>query len=282
MSRNEAGTPTCSEIPSKSRHLAVKNFEAYQHYKDRPPLWIKLYNTLLDDPAFIALGDAARSHLMLIWLIASRHNNRIPYDSKYIARATHARSRIDLQALIDAGWLIVVVDGVAAPAGAGDSASRTLADETNSASGPASTEKRRDREEEPLLPPHARTTAPTDPGLVEMLGPDRGEAFDRHVASWCGRGAIGLYVGEMRAALSGGGIHGITCTVEQLASAVDDFLANTAGEKPNAARFRRYLQTASRPARAGPGAGNSSLRPPRRNAGAATFQNARDAVRDLP
>src|SRR5690606_19747530 len=33
-------------------YLTVKNFERFQHYKDRNPPWIKLYNDLLDDYEF--------------------------------------------------------------------------------------------------------------------------------------------------------------------------------------------------------------------------------------
>lgn len=90
------------------RYLAVKNFGEFQHYKQRTPPWIKLYNRLLDDYAFLSLSDTTRSHLMLIWLVASRHENRIPYDAAYIGRAIHTRGKVDLASLIAAGFLYVV------------------------------------------------------------------------------------------------------------------------------------------------------------------------------
>lgn len=260
MTRNGSRDAICPESPGKSRFLAVKNFEVHQHYKDRRPLWIKLYNTLLDDPEFIALGDSARSHLMLLWLIASRHRNRIPYDVKYIQRATHARSRIDLQALIDSGWLTVVF-GQPEPSTAPDPvpASNLLADCYQ----PASPEKRRGEKsrEEAAPSSSARAIAPVDPGLVEVLGAEHGEAFDRHIAEHLGRPRIGAFVAEMRAVLSGGGIHGITCTVEQLRGATIDYLTNTVGTRPNLSHFRGYLRKAGAPARRSPAGGNG---PPRR------------------
>ena len=67
--------------------LSVKNFEQYQHYKDRKPPWIKLYNDVLDDYAFEVMPDASKAHLMLIWLLASRTDNRIPNDA-VLATAT--------------------------------------------------------------------------------------------------------------------------------------------------------------------------------------------------
>lgn len=85
--------------------IAVKDFEHFQHYTKRTPPWIKFYNALLDDYRFLQLSDAARSQLMLIWLVASRHQNRIPNDVKYIAQAIHCTTKLQLSALIESGWL---------------------------------------------------------------------------------------------------------------------------------------------------------------------------------
>jgi len=89
------------------RHLAVKNFEHFQHYKDRRPPWIKLYQEVLEDYEFTRLQDASRSHLLAIWLLASRYENRIPYDADWIGRAILASSPVDLDVLISAGFLTV-------------------------------------------------------------------------------------------------------------------------------------------------------------------------------
>lgn len=120
------------------KFIAVKNFDAYQHYKNRVPPWIKLYNTLLDDYAFLQLSDASRSHLMLLWLVASRHKNRIPYDAKYIAGAIHARGKVDLAGLIASGFLSVV-DG---------DASNVLAECEHPVSNLAIAEREREEERE--------------------------------------------------------------------------------------------------------------------------------------
>ena len=92
------------------KYLRVKNFEKYQHYKDRRPPWIKLYSSLLDDYAFACLQDASKAHLMLLWLLASQSNNRIPYDEKWIARKINTTAPIDLQTLIAQGFLEVEQD----------------------------------------------------------------------------------------------------------------------------------------------------------------------------
>lgn len=88
------------------RTFHVKNFERFQHYKDRSPPWIKLYNALLDDYEFGHLPDASKMHLVAIWLIASRSDNQIPLDPEWIAQRINATDPVDLEALLDAGLII--------------------------------------------------------------------------------------------------------------------------------------------------------------------------------
>jgi hypothetical protein len=85
--------------------FSVKNFERFQHYKDRSPPWIKLYNELLDDYSFGLLPDASKLHLVAIWLLASRSNNRIPHDSVWIAKRISATEKVDLDLLRAAGFI---------------------------------------------------------------------------------------------------------------------------------------------------------------------------------
>jgi hypothetical protein len=88
-----------------SGYIAVKNFERFQHYKDRKPTWIKLYNDLLDDYEFGCLPDASKWLAVGLWLLASRHENRIPADPRWIARMVHASETVNLQALLTAGFI---------------------------------------------------------------------------------------------------------------------------------------------------------------------------------
>jgi len=83
----------------------VTNFERFQHYKDRSPPWIKLYNELLDNYEFACLQDASKAHLIAIWLLASRSSNRLPYDSEWIERRVSANSKVDLDELLEAGFI---------------------------------------------------------------------------------------------------------------------------------------------------------------------------------
>lgn len=92
------------------KYLSVKNWDDFQHYKDRTPPWIKLHRTLLDDYAFSRLQDASKAHLMLIWLLASQMDNKIPYDDVWIGRKIGATDHVDIKSLIDSGFLFLASD----------------------------------------------------------------------------------------------------------------------------------------------------------------------------
>ena len=83
----------------------VTNWDQYQHYKDRDPTWIKLYARLLDDYAFATLPDNGKWHLIGIFLLASKQGNRIPGDPRWVRKKIAARTRVDLEALLAAGFI---------------------------------------------------------------------------------------------------------------------------------------------------------------------------------
>lgn len=78
------------------KSLRIKNFEKYQHYKQRNPPWIKLHLEILDDPDFLALPDASKWHYIGLLLIASRHGNDIKPNWKYIQNRLGLTSKVDL------------------------------------------------------------------------------------------------------------------------------------------------------------------------------------------
>jgi uncharacterized phage protein (TIGR02220 family) len=93
------------------RYFTVKNYEKFQHYKDRSPPWIKLYNDVLDNYEFSRLQDASKLHLVLIWLLASRHDNRLPWDPEWIAKRIGASDKVNLDVLEASGFIEKVVNG---------------------------------------------------------------------------------------------------------------------------------------------------------------------------
>lgn len=64
--------------------MRIKNWEKFQHFKDRRPPWIKLYRDLLDDADWHELDPKKAKFLVMLWLIASENHGELP-NTKQIA-----------------------------------------------------------------------------------------------------------------------------------------------------------------------------------------------------
>jgi hypothetical protein len=117
------------------KYLSIRNFEKHQHYKDRRPPWIKLHAEVLDDYEFLCLQDASKAHLMLLWVLASKMENTIPYDPVFLAKKLGTTQEIDVQELVAHGFVEVSRDD-----------SRALARRKQSALPEAETEAEAERE----------------------------------------------------------------------------------------------------------------------------------------
>ncbi|MBT8449125.1 MAG: hypothetical protein KJO69_05520 [Gammaproteobacteria bacterium] len=91
-------------------YLSVKNWDKFQHYKDRNPPWIKLHRDLLRDYEFACLQDASKLLLIELWLLASQLDNKIPNDDKWLARQIPYNGKINTKPLIDNGFIELVQD----------------------------------------------------------------------------------------------------------------------------------------------------------------------------
>lgn len=90
-----------------AKTFSVKNWDKFQHYKHRNAAWVKLHRSLLTNVDFFRLSDVAKAHLMLIWVLNGRdQGNCLPYDPRYIAQQIGATERVDLDALVRAGFLV--------------------------------------------------------------------------------------------------------------------------------------------------------------------------------
>lgn len=92
---------TRSAIP----HIRVRNFKKFQHYKNRRPPWIKLYNDLLEDYDFGRLQDASKWLAIGIMLLASRYDNHVPADPEWIGRQLSCSDSVDLDPLLSAEFV---------------------------------------------------------------------------------------------------------------------------------------------------------------------------------
>jgi hypothetical protein len=87
----------------------VKNWERFQHYKDRRPPWIKYHVELLDDHELQLLTPETRLTYSLLLLVAARTDNNIPSDLEYISRQTALPATLlagAVETLMNKGFLI--------------------------------------------------------------------------------------------------------------------------------------------------------------------------------
>lgn len=82
--------------------FSVRNWDKFQHYKDRSPPWIKLHRSTLMDYQVTRLPDEAKAHLFLIWLLAADMDNRIPLDPQWVGLRISASSTVDLAGMLRA------------------------------------------------------------------------------------------------------------------------------------------------------------------------------------
>ena len=66
--------------------LSIRNFNKLQHFNKKRPPWLKLYAALPLDYPFINLQEDAKLTFVFLTIVASEHDNRIPYDIKFLRK----------------------------------------------------------------------------------------------------------------------------------------------------------------------------------------------------
>lgn len=87
------------------KYLSVKDFESFQHYRDRRPPWIKLYRDLWRDPRFFELNETERYFLLTFFVIASQNDNRIPDNQNWLKHEMATSKTVPVERLIELGWI---------------------------------------------------------------------------------------------------------------------------------------------------------------------------------
>lgn len=90
--------------------LKPKNWDKFQHYKDRCPPWIKLHRDILNDRVFSNLPIASKALAPLLWLLASESKDG-SFDAaiEELAFRLHFASKdieAGLKPLIDKGFFL--------------------------------------------------------------------------------------------------------------------------------------------------------------------------------
>ena len=91
---------------SEERWIIVRNWERFQHYKDRDPYFIKLYTELQHDHNWLALTGHQRAVLVGIWLEYASARCQLPLNTASLTRRLALRvSSATLEALNHAGFI---------------------------------------------------------------------------------------------------------------------------------------------------------------------------------
>lgn len=88
--------------------LKIKNWERHQHYKDRDPKWIKLYQDLLTSQTWVVGDDASRTLAVALMLLAAKTGNRIPMNSAYIKRVAYLNAEPDFSSLLATDFIEII------------------------------------------------------------------------------------------------------------------------------------------------------------------------------
>ena len=87
------------------KYFRIRKQEEFQHYKNRNPPWIMLHLRLFGSQRFLRLSDAQKWHALSLALIASRYDNHLPDNPKWLQEETHSKAAPSLGPLFEAKFL---------------------------------------------------------------------------------------------------------------------------------------------------------------------------------
>lgn len=91
-------------------YLRVRNWEKFQHYKNRRPPWVRYHVEMLDDHELLSFNYGTQLIYDRLLLLAARTDNNIPNDQKWISGQTlvdQDTTAAALESLLDAGFLSI-------------------------------------------------------------------------------------------------------------------------------------------------------------------------------
>jgi hypothetical protein len=93
-------------VSSQERWIEVRNWNRFQHYRDRVPTWIKNNLELLHDENYLALPPGTRAILHGIWLEYASARCRLPLDTRSLSARLRLRVTMrQLERLNHAGFI---------------------------------------------------------------------------------------------------------------------------------------------------------------------------------
>ena len=91
-------------------HFKVANWADYQHYRDRAPVWIKLYRTIITSEMWVSCDDASRVLAVACLVIAAENDGCVPANPDFIMRRAFLNQQPDFRPLVASGFLIDASD----------------------------------------------------------------------------------------------------------------------------------------------------------------------------
>lgn len=86
--------------------IEIVNWDRFQHYRDRRPVWIKLHLDLLDNHDYLGLPEGSRLLLIELWMLRGRMGPQITDSTATLSRQLgHRVLRAQLERLTDAGFI---------------------------------------------------------------------------------------------------------------------------------------------------------------------------------
>ena len=94
-------------LASRFSAVKIRNWERFQHYKNRNPPWIKLHKRLLDNPDWALLPDHASRLLVELWLLGSENDGELPDLDRIAFRVRRPKRSVgaSLKVLQDKGFV---------------------------------------------------------------------------------------------------------------------------------------------------------------------------------
>lgn len=90
------------------KYFRVKNWDSYQHYKDRSPPWIKLHREMLSSQTWVMLDDDKKALAVACMLLAAATDNKIPFDAAYVQRVAYLKSLPDFSQLLEFDFIEII------------------------------------------------------------------------------------------------------------------------------------------------------------------------------
>lgn len=165
------------------KYLRVHNWEKFQHYKDRRPIWIKYHVELLDDYEVTNLDYVTQLLYDRLLLLAARTDNNVPNDHAYVSRMVSIEEPLvaeGISKLLEQGFLVL------------SDRKRAASKEIARRSGVAITEKRRvetdtEKRRTPPNPPamkvDRKTVSDEERAKADLILGEFNEVFGTHFAA---------------------------------------------------------------------------------------------------